>query len=37
MKKGKIVQVVGPAVDVRFDSISELPALYNALVTTIPS
>jgi len=30
MKKGEITQIIGPVVDVRFES-SELPALYNAL------
>ena len=29
-KIGKIVQVIGPVIDVRFDS-GELPKIYNAL------
>jgi len=31
MNKGKIVQVIGPVVDVEFASTSELPPIYNAL------
>jgi len=31
MNKGKIVQVIGPVVDVEFASTSELPRIYNAL------
>jgi F-type H+-transporting ATPase subunit beta len=31
MNKGKIVQVIGPVVDVEFKSTSELPRIYNAL------
>jgi len=30
MKKGKITQIIGPVVDVRFEGES-LPAIYNAL------
>ncbi|MGE5246808.1 MAG: hypothetical protein ACM3L8_00560, partial [Verrucomicrobiota bacterium] len=30
MNKGKIVQVIGPVVDVRFDA-GQLPSLYNAI------
>jgi len=36
MNKGKIVQVVGPVVDVRFEP-GQLPALYNAVRVTNPS
>jgi F-type H+-transporting ATPase subunit beta len=31
MNKGKIVQVIGPVVDVEFKSTAELPRIYNAL------
>jgi F-type H+-transporting ATPase subunit beta len=31
MNKGKIVQVIGPVVDVEFKSTTELPRIYNAL------
>jgi F-type H+-transporting ATPase subunit beta len=31
MKKGKIVQIIGPILDVAFEKETELPALYNAL------
>src|SRR5881398_1286938 len=31
MNKGKIIQVIGPVVDVEFRSTSELPRIYNAL------
>ena len=31
MNKGKIVQVIGPVVDVEFAGIKELPRIYNAL------
>ena len=31
MNKGKIVQIIGPVVDVEFASQAELPAIYNAL------
>src|SRR5437762_12637710 len=31
MNKGKIVQVIGPVVDVEFANTSELPRIYNAL------
>jgi F-type H+-transporting ATPase subunit beta len=31
MNKGKIVQVIGPVVDVEFGSTAELPRIYNAL------
>src|ERR1041384_7197580 len=31
MNKGKIVQVIGPVVDVEFASTKELPRIYNAL------
>ena len=33
MNKGKIVQVIGPVVDVRFEP-GQLPALYNAIRIT---
>jgi len=33
---GKVVQVMGPVVDVQFDA-SELPAIYNALLLTNPA
>jgi len=36
MNKGKIVQVIGPVVDVRFDA-GQLPGLYNAIKVTNPS
>jgi F-type H+-transporting ATPase subunit beta len=36
MKKGKIVQVIGPVVDVRFDA-GHLPSLLNAIKVTNPS
>ncbi len=36
MRVGKIVQVIGPVVDVRFEG-GELPPIYNALVTTNPA
>jgi F-type H+-transporting ATPase subunit beta len=36
MNKGKIVQVIGPVVDVRFEA-GQLPALYNAIKVTNPS
>ena len=32
MKEGKIVQVIGPVVDVEFPPAEELPGIYNALV-----
>ncbi|MCD6442744.1 MAG: F0F1 ATP synthase subunit beta, partial [Thermotogae bacterium] len=35
MRKGRIVSVIGPVVDVRFDT-SELPDIYNALETVNP-
>ncbi len=35
MKKGYIVQVIGPVVDIRFEDI-ELPKIYNALKITYP-
>ncbi len=31
MKKGKIIQIIGPIVDVAFEKDTELPAIYNAL------
>src|ERR1700726_2233604 len=31
MKKGNIVQVIGPVVDVEFPEVKELPKIYNAL------
>jgi F-type H+-transporting ATPase subunit beta len=31
MNKGKIVQIIGPVVDIEFPSQAELPAIYNAL------
>ncbi len=36
MNKGKIVQVIGPVVDVRFEA-GHLPSLYNAIKITNPS
>jgi F-type H+-transporting ATPase subunit beta len=36
MSKGKIVQVIGPVVDVRFET-GQLPALYNAVKISNPS
>src|SRR5512135_1444118 len=36
MNKGKIVQVIGPVVDVRFEA-EQLPALYNAIRISNPS
>ncbi|MCL5965712.1 MAG: F0F1 ATP synthase subunit beta [Deltaproteobacteria bacterium] len=36
MNKGKIVQVVGPVIDVRFEP-GQLPALYNSVKVTNPS
>jgi F-type H+-transporting ATPase subunit beta len=36
MNKGKIVQVIGPVVDVRFET-GQLPALYNAVKISNPS
>ena len=36
MNKGKIVQVIGPVVDVRFEA-GQLPALYNAIRISNPS
>lgn len=36
MAKGKVVQVIGPAVDVEFED-RELPAIYNALKITNPA
>ncbi|MDK2857070.1 MAG: F-type H+/Na+-transporting ATPase subunit beta [Verrucomicrobiota bacterium] len=32
MKQGKIVQVIGPVVDVEFESIADLPGIYEALI-----
>jgi F-type H+-transporting ATPase subunit beta len=32
MKQGKIVQVIGPVVDVEFDSAADLPGIYEALI-----
>lgn len=34
MNKGKIIQIIGPVVDVQFDE-AKLPAIYSALETTI--
>ena len=31
MNRGKIVQVIGPVVDVEFAATNELPRIYNAL------
>ena len=31
---GKVVQVIGPVVDVRFEA-SHLPAIYNAITSTM--
>jgi F-type H+-transporting ATPase subunit beta len=36
MNKGKVVQVIGPVVDVRFET-GQLPALYNAVKISNPS
>ena len=36
MNKGKIVQVIGPVVDVRFEA-EQLPAIYNAIRISNPS
>jgi len=35
--KGKIIQIIGPVVDVEFPEEGKLPALYNALKTTGPN
>ena len=35
MNKGKVIQVMGPVVDVRFDK-GKLPAIYNALTIDVP-
>ena len=32
MKQGKIVQVIGPVVDVEFENAADLPGIYEALV-----
>lgn len=37
MKTGKIIQIIGPVVDVEFDQKSPMPALYNALTIATPS
>ena len=34
---GKVVQVIGPVVDVRFASEADLPAIYNAIHITAVS
>ena len=34
--KGKVVQVIGPVVDIRFDS-EELPPIYGAITITNPT
>ena len=36
MNKGKIVQVIGPVVDIEFPNPSQLPAIYNALTIEFP-
>jgi F-type H+/Na+-transporting ATPase subunit beta len=36
MNKGKIVQIIGPVVDVEFESADKLPAIYNALTVEFP-
>ena len=36
MNKGKIVQIIGPVVDVEFESTDKLPAIYNALTVEFP-
>ncbi len=36
MKKGKVIQVMGPVVDVRFKK-GDLPAIYNALKIEVPA
>jgi len=35
MNKGKITQIIGPVIDVRFDE--NLPSIYNALTTKLPN
>jgi F-type H+-transporting ATPase subunit beta len=32
MSQGKVVQVIGPVVDVEFENVADLPAIYDALV-----
>ncbi|MBI5687726.1 MAG: F0F1 ATP synthase subunit beta [Verrucomicrobia bacterium] len=36
MNKGKIVQIIGPVVDVEFESADKLPAIYNAVTVEFP-
>ncbi|MCX6898469.1 MAG: F0F1 ATP synthase subunit beta [Verrucomicrobia bacterium] len=36
MNKGKIVQIIGPVVDVEFESADKLPAIYNAVIVEFP-
>jgi len=36
MNKGKIVQIIGPVVDVEFESTDKLPAIYNAVTVEFP-
>ncbi|MFZ2643954.1 MAG: F0F1 ATP synthase subunit beta [Verrucomicrobiia bacterium] len=36
MNKGKIVQIIGPVVDVEFESADKLPSIYNALTVEFP-
>lgn len=35
-QQGKIVQVIGPVVDIEFDSVADLPGIYEALVVEQP-
>src|SRR3989344_2900669 len=37
MQKGKIIQIIGPVVDVEFPEDSKLPGIYNALRVKSPS
>ena len=37
MNKGKIVQIIGPVVDVEFPEDSKLPGIYNALKVKGPA
>jgi len=37
MKKGKIIQIIGPVVDVEFPEGAELPAIFNALAVQGPN
>ncbi len=36
MNKGKIVQIIGPVVDIEFESTDKLPAIYNAVTVEFP-